>query len=382
MKVLLVGEYNKAQLNIKKGLEILGHEALVVGTTDGFKKVDVDIKIKDYFTSYILKKTRVLLYLVFKIDLLAISVKQQLKAKKKQLSNYDVVQLVNEAPFNFERKSHHHIFNWLKKWNNCPFYLLSCGLDYPSVSYAFDKKFRYSILTPYFENKGSKKDFSPALSYLTPEHLKLHEIIFNKIEGVISNDLDYHIPLLKHPKYLGMIPHAIDLSALPFKTPIIKDKIIIFHGINTYNYYKKGNDIFEEALKIVSKEYASRIEIIIAKNLPYKDYIKSFDKAHILLDQVYAYDQGFNALEAMAKGKVVFTGAEQEWLNYYNIEEDTIAINALPDAEKIAKKLEWLITNPKKINDIAINARQFVERHHNHIECAKNYILLWQSKSS
>jgi glycosyltransferase involved in cell wall biosynthesis len=135
-------------------------------------------------------------------------------------------------------------------------------------------------------------------------------------------------------------------------------------------------------LKIVSKEYASRIEIIIAKNLPYKDYIKSFDKAHILLDQVYAYDQGFNALEAMAKGKVVFTGAEQEWLNYYNIEEDTIAINALPDAEKIAKKLEWLITNPKKINDIAINARQFVERHHNHIECAKNYILLWQSKSS
>jgi hypothetical protein len=30
-------------------------------------------------------------------------------------------------------------------------------------------------------------------------------------------------------------------------------------------------------------------------------YINSYNKAHILLDQVYAYDQGYNALEAMAK---------------------------------------------------------------------------------
>jgi len=378
MKVLLVGEYNKAQLNIKKGLEALGHKAVVIGTTDGFKKVDVDIKIKDHFTSYFLKKIRVLLYVLFKIDLLAISVKQQLKTKKKQLSNYDIVQLVNEAPFSFERDSHYKIFNWLKNWNNCPFYLLSCGLDYPSVSYAFDKKFRYSILTPYFENKGSKKDFSPALSYLTPEHIKLHKHIFNNIEGVISNDLDYHIPLIGFQKYLGMIPHAIDISELIYKTPNIDDKIVIFHGINTYNYYKKGNDIFEAALELIAKKHGHKIEIIIAKNLPYKDYIKSFDKAHILLDQVYAYDQGFNALEAMAKGKVVFTGAEKEWLDYYNLKEDSIAINALPDAEAIAKKMEWLINNPEKIIQISSNARHFIETHHNYISCAKQYLKTWE----
>jgi hypothetical protein len=377
MKILLVGEYNKAQLNIKKGLEILGHEAVVVGTKDGFKKVDVDIEIKDYFTSFLLKKIRVLLYLIFKIDLLAISVKRQLKSKKKQLSNYDCVQLINEAPFSFERRSHHQLFDWLKTWNNCPFYLLSCGLDHPSVSYAFAKKFRYSILTPYFENKGSKKDFSPALSYITPEHLKLHNHIFNSINGVISNDLDYHIPLLEHPKYLGMIPHAIDLSELVYKAPKVDDKIIIFHGINTFNYYKKGNDIFEEALRIVSRKYSDKIEIITVHNLPYKDYITKFNKAHILLDQVYAYDQGFNALEAMAKGKVVFTGAEKEWLDYYSIEEDTVAINALPDPSAIASKLGWLIENPENIIEISKQARAFVETHHDHINCAKLYLEKW-----
>ena len=56
MKVLLFGEYNRAQWNIKKGLEKLGHEAIVVSMRDGFKKVDVDIEIKDPYTSYPLKK--------------------------------------------------------------------------------------------------------------------------------------------------------------------------------------------------------------------------------------------------------------------------------------------------------------------------------------
>ena len=108
MKILLVGEYNKAHLNIKKGLENLGHEATVVGTRDGFKNVEVDIEIKDHFTSFFLKKLRVLLFLLFKIDLFAISVKRQFKNNKAQLSNYDIVQLINEAPFH---RSRHELSN-------------------------------------------------------------------------------------------------------------------------------------------------------------------------------------------------------------------------------------------------------------------------------
>lgn len=381
MNILLVGEYNRAHWNIKKGLEDLGHKALVISTTDGFKKVDVDIELKDYFNSFILKKIRVLLFVLFKIDLLGISIKHQIKSKQKLLSGFDCVQFINEAPFSIDVKSNYTIYNLLSTWNSKA-YVLSCGLDYLSVNYAYDKKFRYDILTPYFEKKGSKKDFSAALSYLKPEHIKLHHHVFNTMQGIIANDLDYHIPLIGHPKYLGMIPHAIDLSALKYKAQKIEEKIIIFHGINSYNYYKKGNDIFEKALGLVAEKHTDKIEIITAKNLPYKDYIKSFDRAHILLDQVYAFDQGFNALEAMAMGKVVFTGAEKEWLAYYNLKEDTTAINALPDAENIAQKLEWLITNPEKITEISVNARQFVEKHHSHIDCAKNYISLWQTKLS
>jgi glycosyltransferase involved in cell wall biosynthesis len=92
---------------------------------------------------------------------------------------------------------------------------------------------------------------------------------------------------------------------------------------------------------------------------------------------VYAYDQGYNALEAMAKGKVVFTGAEKEWLDYYEVSEDTIAINALPDINYLVKKLSNLIENPEKIKNISINARKFIEDHHSYDNIAGVYESKW-----
>jgi len=378
MKILLVGEYNRAHKNIKEGLELLGHQAIVVGLRDGFKKVDVDVKLKNYFEKGILKKLRVLFTLLFNFDFHGISMNYQINKHKNKLSNYDVIQFINEAPFLCNRKTQLKIIKKLIKWNNRPF-LLSCGTDYLSVKYAFDKKFRYDILTPYFQNKKLQKHFSPALSYLKNDHIELHRYIYSKINGVIANDIDYHIPLVGNPKYLGLIPHAINIDKIKFKPLIKNKKIIVFHGINRNTFFKKGNDIFEKALDIIAKKYSDRVEIVTVENLPYFEYIQAFDNSHIVLDQVYAYDQGYNALEAMAKGKVVFTGAEQEWLDYYNLEEDTVAINAIPDAEAIADKLEWLILNPSKIAEISQNARNFIEKEHNYIECSKKYVKTWTS---
>ena len=92
---------------------------------------------------------------------------------------------------------------------------------------------------------------------------------------------------------------------------------------------------------------------------------------------MYAYDQGFNALEAMAKGKVVFTGAEKEWSDWYKINADSVAINALPDAKAIAEKLEWLILNTNKIIEISKNARAFVEKEHHYMQSAECYLNKW-----
>ncbi|MBU2927351.1 glycosyltransferase [Winogradskyella psychrotolerans] len=376
MKILLVGEYNRSHKYLKEGLQNLGHEAMVVGLCDGFKKVNVDIEINQKFRIGPLKKLRSLIMRFFSIDLYFIHLRKQLLKQKSELENYDIVQFINESAFLCSAKDEQILFDLLTSWNKKA-YLLSCGTDYSSVKFSLDKKFRYSIHTPYFEGRIKPTDFSLGLKYVTPEFVKLHHHIYNTIEGVISSDLDYYIPLENHKKHLGMIPHVINVDSIPYQEPNLEGKLTIFHGINRASYYKKGHDIFNAALDIIDTKYKTKVNIIKVENLPYKEYITAFDTAHILLDQIYAYDQGYNALEAMAKGKVVFTGAEKEWEDYYNVTPNTIVINALPDAQAIASKLEWLIENPEKIIDISKNARQFVKKYHDHTENAKLFLEKW-----
>jgi glycosyltransferase involved in cell wall biosynthesis len=376
MKILLVGEYSRLHNSLKEGLVNLKHDVTIVAAKDGFKNYDIDLLIKKKYQTGLLKKVKNLIYRFSKIDLESLQIKNQIINLRPQLSDFDVVQFINEASFGCTAVIEQDIFDLISTWNKNVF-LLSCGTDHTSVKYAHDNKLRYSILTPYLNGKDQFLS-SYGLKYLQPDYIELHHHIYNAVNGVIASDLDYHLPLLNQPKYLGLIPNPINSDTLKFKELVIEDKIVIFHGINEHNYYKKGNDIFEEALAIIDRKYSDKIKIVTVKSLPYKEYIKTYNEAHIVLDQIYAYDQGYNALEAMAKGKVVFTGAEKEWLDYYDISENSIAINALPDADDIAKKLEWLILNPEKIVEISNNARQFIETHHNYITCAKKYLKTWQ----
>lgn len=376
MKILLVGEYSRLHNSLKEGLEKLGHHVTIIAPFDGFKAYSVDILIEKKYNNGIKQKLKNIVYRLSGYDLESQNIKNQILQLQSKLSQFDIVQFINEAPFGCTAAVEKDIFTAIASWNN-NIYLLSCGTDYISISYANRDNFRYSILTPYKNGKGKSFIHSYGLKFLTSEFKELHEHIFKRIKGVIASDIDYHLPLRNHPKYLGLIPNPINTDNLKFEEPFLNSQIVIFHGINSHNYFKKGNDIFDEALTLIKQKYSERIKIITAKSLPYKEYIKSYNEAHILLDQVYAYDQGYNALEAMAKGKVVFTGAEKEWLEYYNIEEDTIAINALPNAKEVAKKLEWLINNPKKIIEISSNARQFIEEEHNYIVSAEKYLNTW-----
>ena len=378
MKILLVGEYSRLHNSLKEGLQALGHEVTLVSTGDEFKNYPSDMLLKRKYDSGISKKVKVGLFKIFGKDISSISLKRQFFQQKEKFKNFDVVQLINESPLGIQPQHEKEIISFLSH-NNAELFLLSCGTDYTSVKYAFEKKFRYSIFTPFFEGKISEKTFFPALKYLMPEYKELHDFVFEKVDGVIASDLDYHIPLLGNKKYLGLIANPINTEKLNFNPFASEEKVIIFHGINRANYFKKGNDYFETALKKLQQQYSSKMEVITVENVPYSEYIEKYNSAHILLDQVFAYDQGYNALEAMAKGKVVFTGAEKEFLEHYNLKEDEVCINALPDVDYLVQKMEDLILNPKKLQTISKNARAFIEREHHYISIAKKYLEVWNS---
>ena len=376
MRILLIGEFSRLHNSLKEGLVALGHEVIIVANGDGFKNYPVDLSTKAKWCETKLGNIpRQLIFRLTKFDIARIEFGIRFYLHLKVLKGFDVVQLINESPIQttsrFERFLLKKIFAQNKKS-----FLLCCGVDYLVAKHLIEKKERYSIMNPYFENSKSKKEFSYILNFLSNNHKKTHDLVYQNIVGVICSDMDYLLPMQKHPKYLGLVPNPINTDAIEFSELKIEDKIIIFLGINRGTYYTKGIAFFEKALEIIKVKYSSKIEIIIAENLPYLTYINQYNRAHIILDQVYSFDQGYNALEAMAKGKVVFTGAENEFTQYYNLTEK-VTINALPDVDYLINELEHLINNPNEIIAIGKRARNFIEKEHNYIEVANKYLSKW-----
>ena len=377
MKILLIGEYSRLHNSLKEGLIKLGHEVTLIGKSDGFKNYPVDYSIDNV----IFKSKKNLFFAkainrIFGINLVYIENFLIFYYNKSHFKNYDIVQFYNESFLKSYSFLERYALKFIIKSNKKSF-LLCCGLDYISLKYAYEKKLRYSILTPYFEYPDQSKSYHHILKILNKNRKKLYQCYLKYVDGFISSDLDYHIPYEKTPKYLGMVSNPINTDLISEAITNNLDTIIIFHGINTETYIRKGNKYFDEAITIIKEKYNEKVEIIRTKNLPYKTYINFYNNCHILLDQIYAYDQGYNALEAMAKGKVVFTGAEKEFLDYYGLNENEVCINALPNVNDLVEKLSWLIENPEKITEIGENARKFVIKKHHYINSAQEYLNLW-----
>jgi glycosyltransferase involved in cell wall biosynthesis len=375
MKILLVGEYSRLHNSLKEGLQKLGNEVTILGFKDGFKDFEVDFPLEKKWDSGLLKKIKIALFVITGFDISSYLTYRQFWKKRENFKDYDVVQLINEHGFLCSFRHEKKILDYLFRHNKKTF-LLSCGDDYPYVCYNFEHPENPSIVQPYLAGKIEDKGFSNVLKFRTKTFEKLHQFIYDNIHGVIATDMDYHIPLQGNTKYLGLIPSPINLDRFPETELDINERIVIFHGINRESYFKKGNDFFEKALKIIEKKYGNKVEIITSENVPYSIYINLYNKAHILLDQLYGHDQGSNGLEGMAKGKAVFTNASEVFEKHYNLTQKVV-INGLPDVDYLVNELSFLIENPDEIKAIGKRARMFVEKEHDYIKIAEKYLETW-----
>jgi len=379
MKILLLGEYSRLHNSLKEGLVTLGHEVSIVGCGDKFKQFPVDYSIYAQICND--NKIANLLYRgirkVIGLDFEKIEKAIRFYLLIPKLNDYHHVQLINSDALETYPILSRFLYKKLFK-NIQSRSLLICGDETPIVDYLIKKEFKYSVLTPYFEDNSIEKEFQFPLKYRKNSYRKTFDWLKENCQNLITSDLDYEIPMRKMGFQTTFIPNPINTDTIAFQKTENTGEIVIFLGINRLSYTKKGIIYFEKALEIIQEKHADKIEIIVTENLPYKEYISKYNKAHILLDQVFAYDQGYNALEAMAKGKVVFTGAETEFLNQYQLQEDEVCINALPDENEIAAKLSYLIEHPEKMIKISKNARNFIEKEHNYIVIAKKYLACWE----
>jgi glycosyltransferase involved in cell wall biosynthesis len=377
MKILLVGEFSRLQNSLKEGLISLNHTVSIIGSGDDFKEFPVDYSIapRIFLSSSLLKFFNKVFFKLFKSDLRLLERGIRFYLLLPKLKNYDIVQLINSDAIETYPFASRYLLNKLFHQNK-KVSLLICGEDTPIIEYLLKNEMKYSILSPLLANQNLKKRFNYSLKYIQPNYRKTFDYIREKSSSIITSDLDYKIPMEAMEYQSTFIPNPINTDKIIFEPLEITTKIIIFLGINESSSVKKGSDFFEKALEIIKEKYPNQVEVIITRSIPYKQYIEAYNKAHILLDQIYSYDQGYNALEAMAKGKVVFTGAENEFSKQYNLTEK-VAINALPNVDSIVEGLFFLIENPDELIAIGKRARSFVEKEHHYIKIAEKYLDVW-----
>lgn len=364
MKILLLGECSNLHWTLAQGLRQLGHDVTVA--SDGSKWMensrDIDLTRKGYGIADSIKYIKLIYNNLDK------------------LKGSDVVQIKNPLFIDMRAQSNLWLYKYLKR-NNDKVFLGAFGTDYFWIDACFNKKtFRYS---DYFI--GDVPTNIPMALQLANEWKRKEKIYLNKYiadtcNGITACLYEYYAAYQQtYQDKLSYIPLPIDTDKLPFKHKgITNDKIRFFIGVQSDRNQLKGTDILLKCANQLQEKYADKVTINRAENIPSTKYVELMAQSDILLDQIYSYTPGMNALTAMAQGLIAVSGAEPEMYSLLGETELKPIVNVLPNESDISDQLERLILNKEKLTELSTASRQFAEKYHNSKIVAQQYIDFWK----
>lgn len=348
MKIALIGEFSAFNKNLAIGLRNLNHDVDIYANGDGWKKIDGA-------TFPLIKDAKNFFEKLYGHFLWPIYISSKIKG-------YDIVQII--SPSIFTRYLNFILIDRIIKQNDKAF-LSGAGSCF-ALEHAYKKGcFRYYM---YDENANPylKKDFW--------WNEKKERRISLKFDGIIPIAWEYKIEYEGYNNRLKAIPIPMDTDNINYVHNVVKDKIVIFHGLNREG--PKGTKYIKAAMERLQNNYPDKVECIIEGHMPLKDYLDLMQRTNIVVDQCRGYGLGVNAVYAMAEGKVVFGGAEPESLEVFGL-EDTPVINILPDENDIYYKLERFVLHPELIPELGRKSREMAESFHNCNIVAEKYIEEW-----
>tara|TARA_A100001015_G_scaffold300918_1_gene387028 strand:+ start:1023 stop:2084 length:1062 start_codon:yes stop_codon:yes gene_type:complete len=352
MRILLLGEYSGFYFNLKEGLTDLGHEVVLCSNGDGYKNISANVKLNSEHSGLYAKIDR-------RIKLLRL-----IQIAK----GFDVVQLIN--PFELKLTAFPIIWFYKKlKKENGKFFLSAAGMDAYYWQHA-GKKLKYTPFKDHLTYDLKK----PTSIFETPSALNFNKSVANICDGIIPNNFEYECGYRHEEKLLKTLPIPINTANLKYEPNMVKGKIKVFHGLSRYGL--KGTRFIEDAFKILSEKYSDQLELNIKGHMPLDEYLDFITRSNIIIDQVFSYSAGMNALFAMSKGKVVLGGSEPESHKALSTRKSPV-LNIKPNVESIVKSVEYFIKNPKEIERIGFASRKFVEKYHDHKKIAQMYINAW-----
>lgn len=356
MRVLLLGDYSSFHKNLQKGLQAVGVDCKIASDGDGWKKLSgYDFGLwENTHKGFWGRKYDYNIKPLLDLD---------------RFYNYDIVQFVHPCLFSV----------WINELmmkqiirHNGKSFVSVCG-DANSVyqSYVDGKLGTYYVYddNPAITDKYHSRNLRDHLC------VKQENFVYNHVDGIIPVMYEYAQGVRNRPNCLPTIPLPFDCRDIRYEKNIVKEKIVIMHGI--IKEKSKGSDYIIKALDIIKERHPKEVEIIIDGKMPLKDYLNLLRRTNILIDQCKEHCWGMNACYGMAMGKIVLGGASDNSLKELGLTH-TPVVHIEPNVEYIVSQLEQLIENSNKFESLGEEARQFVETFHDCKKIAINYIDAWE----
>lgn len=357
MKILLLGEFSGLHKNLKEGLCAIGHRPDFIGYRDGKKRIDVDISLEPRFTGTLGK----------------IEKRARLLSLMPKLKDYDVVQIINPLHFYMgyfpSSWFYRNIFT-----RNKSVYILGAGSD----SY-FWQEGRARLRYGPFEDTLEYDMQAFTARFESKRFRVFNERIVRRCTGIIPVMYEYEASYRDLRHRLETIPIPINIDKIHYHPNIPRGRIVILHGLTRYGF--KGTRHVEKAFDILRAKYPNDLELIIAGNMPLKDYLNIMRRANLVIDQLNSYSLGVNGIYALAMGKVVIGGAEPESLESLGVSSSP-AINVRPSSADLVRVVESIIAQKKRIPEMGWESRRFAEQIHSHKVIARRYLKVWTGQLS
>jgi glycosyltransferase involved in cell wall biosynthesis len=297
------------------------------------------------------------------------------------LRGYDVVQLINPVHF-IELKAERgvRIYDYLRRHNKKVF-LGAFGYDY---HYVYDSVVRRTLryCDFYTPNKEleNERNRQAVHEWLHTDKRNVCVHVANTCDGIISvlyeYDVAYREDFPDKTCYVPL-PIALEETKVNNNADFSLNPIRLFVGMDYRRDELKGTDILYRVAKRVEAKYPNKCKVVVTESLPYDDYIKRMSRCDVLLDQIYSYTPGMNALQAMSMGLVVISGGEEEHYELIGEKELRPIINVQPNEEDVYNQLEQLILHPERVSKLKREGIEYVRRHHDSVKVTKRYLEIW-----
>ncbi len=256
--------------------------------------------------------------------------------------------------------------------SNAKFFSLAGGMDIFEHRAWKTGKYRYY----YYDNKAAN---DIPYNNNTPRQQILNdteEYIFEQLDGVIPLLYEYEEPYREQPKRRRTIRMPVNTDRITYRENTVKGKIVFSCSGWGNRADDKGTKYILEAMRIIQEKYPHDVECRITTPVPLNQYLEDITEANVIIDQCFSYGYGMSAVQSMARGRIVMSGAEPETLKALSLESCPI-VNILPSVEDIVAKMEQIIEQRNQIPQWGIESRRHIERYHNYVDIAKEFLDCW-----